>query len=389
MTSSSPRRRGRRRPGPVLIAVLAAVLAVPAFFVWSWATETTKSPGARSSTQPSAQAPPSDRTSPASTPFPTPNRIGDDRVVSVDGSDKDRGTATAPWRTLRKALTSLRPGDRLTVMPGTYEERLNRISIARGTKDRPIQVSGAAGKRPVIKGLLWLADADYWSVKRLNVTWSSDNSRDQHMVKFSGGTGWSFSSARVWGARSYAAILVTGEPDDWTLSNLYVHTTYKTHGSNQDHLIYVSSSGDRGVIQRNILADSPNGRAIKIGPPSSGGPPVGDIEIRYNTMYSNLGPTNIQLSRQASDTNIYRNILATPGKNEPNVSAFLLSGKNNRVYDNLSHDADGIVTGGVSGLRDTGGNIERNPRFADAEGGDFHPQDGEAKAYGRYAPRAG
>ena len=102
-------------------------------------------------------------------------------------------------------------------------------------------------------------------------------------------------------------------------------------------------------------------------------------------MYDNLGPSNIQLSRGASDNRIYRNILARPGTDEPNVRAFKLEGEANLVYENLVFDSTGAVSPGVEGLEDAGGNVERDPRFADPAQNDFRPLDDVARSYGRYA----
>ena len=112
---------------------------------------------------------------------------------------------------------------------------------------------------------------------------------------------------------------------------------------------------------------------------------VRGVTVRYNTMYDNLGPSNIQLSRAASDNRIYRNILARPGADEPNVRAFELEGEDNLVYQNLVFDSTGALSPDVEGLEDAGGNVERDPRFADPEQNDFHPLDDVAKSYGRYA----
>ena len=309
-------------------------------------------------------------------------------MVAPYGDDDGPGTRSDPWRTLEKGLTSLRAGDTLTVRNGTYDEELDDIEVRPGSSSRPITVVAAPGSTPVLRGLLWLRNADYWSFRGLNVTWSRSASSDQHMVKFDGGTGWSFTDAEVSDARSYAAILVTGDAEDWKLSRLFVHGTQRTHGENQDHLIYVSSS-DGGVIERCLLTDSPNGRAIKIGPPDDSDEQVGGVTVRYNTMYDNLGPSNIQLSRGASDNRIYRNIMTRPAEDQPNVTAFRLSGEDNVVSDNLFFESSGALAPDVEGLEDGGGNVERNPRFTDPAVDDFRPLDEFARSFGRYAGQGG
>jgi hypothetical protein len=368
-------RRAVRRGGLLLASAGVAVVVFVGAVAWF------VSP--RSSTEDGVGAP----LTHGVTQVPTSPVVGTRHYVSPTGSDRGHGTVQAPWRTLNKAFNSLRPGDLLTIRGGTYDERLTHLSLARGSRSKPIQVVAAAGSQPVLKGLLWLHDADYWSVRGLNVTWAPGTSHNDHMIKFDGGNGWSFSDAEVWGAQSFAAILVTGDPSAWHLTRLFVHSTAKTHSTNQDHLIYVSSGFRGGVIERCVLADSPNGRAIKIGPPNSSNKKVGNVVVRYNTMFSNLGPSNIQLSGHATGNRIYRNILARSGKGSPNVTTFKLEGKDNQVFDNLAFQSSGILAHGVSGLIDKGGNIRHDPKFADSGKGDFRPLDKTAQGYGRYAPR--
>jgi parallel beta-helix repeat protein len=60
--------------------------------------------------------------------------------VSTTGSDTNSGSVTSPFRTFSKAVSVLRPGDTLQVMPGTYTESF-RVT-ASGTASAPITVIG-------------------------------------------------------------------------------------------------------------------------------------------------------------------------------------------------------------------------------------------------------
>ena len=102
-------------------------------------------------------------------------------------------------------------------------------------------------------------------------------------------------------------------------------------------------------------------------------------------MYDNLGPSNIQLSQNSSDNRIYRNIFMRPGKDQPNITAYELEGTDNRISDNLFSNSTNEVAADADGLDVESGNIDRNPRFADVEEENFHPQDAIAKSYGVYA----
>lgn len=305
-------------------------------------------------------------------------------VVSPSGNDGAAGTASAPWKTLTASFKKLRPGDRLVVRGGTYTEQVKVTPVA-GTASAPITVVAAEGERPVVSGLLWLKTASYWTLDGINVTWGPNNTSSQHMVKMTGGTGWRITGAEIWGAHSYAAILVAGTPSGWSIDHNYVHDTYKSNGTNQDHLIYVNGGMGGGVIERNVLAHSPNGRGLKIGPPSGSSSPIGNVVVRYNTFFDNLGPSNLQLSYGASNVSIYRNVFDTSGKGKPNVTTYNLNGSGNVAHDNVGWNSSGVIEK-ASGLKDTGGNVMGDPGVVDTDAGV------ETTAFGSYgftAPTGG
>jgi hypothetical protein len=309
---------------------------------------------------------------------------GTTRYVATNGSDSNPGTQAAPFRTLAKALPTLRAGDTLYVRGGTYRERLKNPSIKAGTSSARITVANFPGERPVVSGLLWLKGASHWTLNGINVTWSTSNTSSEHMVKLTDGTGWRMANAEVWGARSFAGILVAGSPSNWTLDRLYVHDTYATNNANQDHLIYVNTGMGGGTIENSVLAGSKNGRAVKVGPPSAGTNGVGNVTIRYNTMFDNRGPSNVQLSYGAAGNKIYRNIMVGSGSNKENITAYNLNGSGNYAQDNIGWDSRGVVVSSPY-IANRGGNTRLDPKLANPAGGDFRPKTASATAYGAHA----
>jgi hypothetical protein len=313
---------------------------------------------------------------------------GTTRYVSPAGSDANPGTQAAPFATLATALHALQPGDTLLVRGGTYVENVTATTVTTASAAAPIRVAAYPGERPVLQGLLWLRNPSWWTFDGLNVTWNALNNASQHMVKLTDGSHWRFTNAEVWGAHSYAAILVAGAPADWSLDHLFVHDTYASNGANQDHLIYVNAlnGGAGGVVERNVLVRSVNGRAVKVGPSSSTGAAVGNLLIRYNTMADNGGPSNVQVAWATSDVTMYRNIMTRPAAGRSAITAYELSGTNDLVADNIAWDAAGVLDAGVAGLVDNGGNAVLDPQFAAAGSDDYHPTNPAASAYGAYAP---
>lgn len=276
--------------------------------------------------------------------------------VSPTGSDSADGTLAHPFRTVARGLSAARPGDTVYVRGGVYQERIKNPKIQSGSASAPITVQNYAGEVPVIQGLLWLSNADYWRIKGIDVTWSPLNAPNEHMVKLTNGFGWTIEGCELWGARSYAALLVAGTATNWRVAGNDIHDTYATNGTNQDHLIYVNTRGTGGVVEGNVLTNSPNGRAIKVGPASADSGTVSDVVIRYNTMQNNLGPSNVQIAWGTSKVSIYRNIMVKPASGRSAVTAYELSGTGNVVKDNVVWDAVRPVDTGVSGLTDGGGN---------------------------------
>ncbi len=309
--------------------------------------------------------------------------------LAPDGSDSAAGTNAAPWKTFSFALKALKAGDTLCAHGGTYKERAQVGVVTPGAANAPVRVLSVAGEKPVIQGLLWVKGADYWQFHGINATWDVGNSHDEHMVKFTDGQNWEFADAEVWGAESFAGILVAGVPSAWALRRLYVHDTADIgvtgHSVNQDHLIYVNAGIGGGVIERSILIGSPNGRAVKIGPSSCGNGPSVNVVVRYNTMVDNLGPSNVQFSCESHDNLAEWNLMVRPQSGRANVTGFSLTGANNVAKNNLGWESSEVVEMG-SGVVDGGGNIMRDPLFVNEAMRDFHVNDAMAKQYGAYAP---
>jgi hypothetical protein len=292
---------------------------------------------------------------------PTRERAPRVFYVATDGSDRAPGTLDRPFGTLGHALAQLRPGDTLTVRGGTYHEALRDVTIAPGTAAAPIAVRAYPGERPVLAGLLWLTNADYWTFDGLNVTWDAQLAGpNDHMLKLTGGLHWLYTNAEIWGARSYAALLVTGGASDWTLSNLFVHDTQATNDPSQDQLIYVSDAR-RGLIANNLLVNSPNGRGIKLGRPQRGDHAPSEITVRDNTIVANAAG-NVSISYDAHDNVIERNILVESGR-DANVAAFQLDANtNNVVRDNICWNGAQALES-PSALVDGGDNQTLDPQL--------------------------
>lgn len=318
-----------------------------------------------------------------------PAGAGTTHAVAPWGSDSNPGTGNAPWRTLSHAMGELRPGDTLVARGGTYVERIQLYpnDFTPATATAPIRVVASPGERPVIKGLLWLKGADHWTIDGIGVTWDpATGAANEHMVKFTGGRSWRLTNSEIWGAKSYAAVLVSQGAVDFRIDHNRIHDTAATNDPNQDHLIYVNNGhAGSGIIERNLLWGSPNGRGVKLGPPSLDVPGTSNITIRQNTFADNRGPSNIQISGSSNSNQIHGNILVGAAERYENITAWNLAGSDNRVYDNFGWESVAVLERDEPGLVDVGGNVHRDPVL----GSDLVPLRSEALAYGHLAESTG
>lgn len=72
--------------------------------------------------------------------------------VSKIGSDQNTGSCTAPWKTIQKALDTVRPGQTILVRPGIYRENL--VARRSGTPTDRIILRPYAGGKVVLHGTL-------------------------------------------------------------------------------------------------------------------------------------------------------------------------------------------------------------------------------------------
>ena len=293
--------------------------------------------------------------------------------VATTGSDGNPGTEAQPWGTVNYAVQQLTAGDVLMVRGGTYTERIQSPTINIGSYYDRITMRAYPGETPIIQGLFWMTTPSYWIFDGINVTWDdATGSAGEHMVKMTNGTRWIFRNAEVWGAKSYAAFLIAGDASYWRVTGCYMHDTYLSNGTNQDHLLYTNSTGLGGMIDHNLLHTSPNGRAIKVGPPSQGSGDTNELEIAYNSMYDNLGPSNVQLAWEVYNTVIHHNIMDKPAVNRSAVTGFQMKsgGGPNIVKDNVYWDAVAVTDlsvdadTGIQCIFDGGGNFLADPQWS-------------------------
>ena len=319
------------------------------------------------------------------------------RYVSPTGSDSASGSIRSPWRSVETGLRRMRPGQVLYVRGGVYNETVD-LDLPDGTSTARITVAGYPGERAVVKGLVRLRDADYWTFRRLHFTWGGGSYTD-HMVKLVGGRGWILERSHIWGARSFANVLVTGNPRSWTIRYNRIHDVYGGESNvYRSHNLYIhtGTSASGGLIARNLIYNASHGSNIKLGYGSGSDLSTGTVgvTVRYNTLYSAVQPL-VLAGPTLRNINVYRNLFVRGTR--PSGSTYLVRlfeiqrGESISVHHNLGSRADrwcNDYDGGwtCSRVNDGGNVFPRDPRFDSVTTGGFHPRDSVAKAYGRFAP---
>jgi parallel beta-helix repeat protein len=204
---------GRR--SRLVIAITAVVLVVAlvagAWFVLRDDSKMTRYEAVdptRSQIETDVQAPPvlRDRvtTTSAGTTAPTTTAMPPGLWVSPTGNDKNNGSAQAPFRSLRYALSALRPGDTLYVADGEYQEALDtdsqfRLQNLNGSPDTWTVIAAAPGARPRLVGGEWatfkIEKSSYIEVRGLETIGTADvdnkptagiEIRDSHHIRVIG-----------------------------------------------------------------------------------------------------------------------------------------------------------------------------------------------------------
>ena len=307
--------------------------------------------------------------------------------VSTSGSDSNSGTSASPWRTFKKGLSSVHAGDTLIVGGGTYIENIQSISV-NGTASAPITVENASGQRPVIEGLVW-GTYNYVTFSGINVTWNPSNTADEHMMKFNGGTGWRWTNSEIWGAHSWANILIALTPDKWSIDHDVIHDNYGSTSESdvQEHNFYVHTdynANTSGQIVHNLIYNATRGENIKLDGTGDGTGGGNNITIEYNTMYNaNRG---ILIGGQSHGNTFAYNIdEPTTGAGDADaVYLYKNSGTGNSIHNNVFFNYKALLNSG-------GGNASIVPMTNNTTGVDpqfdstYHPANAAVSGYGYYA----
>jgi len=273
------------------------------------------------------------------------------RTFYVDpaGNDAAAGSDTQPWRTLQKAANTVRAGDLVIVRAGRYAGLYLTTS---GTATDPITFHGDPGaivdtQNPTTPDGINLEGASYVIVEGFTVTGvpraGIRSVVNQHVI-IRGNTG---DLNGRWG-------VLTGFSDDILIENNVMSRSQAEHG------IYVSNSGDRPVIRKNVVFGNRANGIHMNGDVSQGGDGIiSGALVEDNTIFDNgLGGgsgincdgvqgsvfrNNLLYTNHASGISLYQIDAAQPARDNQVLNNTIVMASDARWAINIQNASTGNV----------------------------------------------
>jgi len=295
--------------------------------------------------------------------------------VAPTGSDANPGTAAQPWRTIQKALDTLRPSERGVVRAGTYVEDLEMTRA--GTAAAPITVEAHPGERAVLRSagshpLEVATSAAYFRLRGFVIEDHPGTSGGNvdvygHHVEISGN--------EVRDSTDQGIYTDEGSHHVWILGN-WIH--HNGEGIvHQGHGIYLQ--GDDHLVLNNVIHDHPHGFGIQVYDKGR------RAAILHNTVVASAHSGIVVGGEGGVDgVRIHNNILAFNSKwgvQRDSVCPTSAIADHNVLFGN----GNGAIEGGCPGIDTSGGNFEADPRFVDVAARNLHLLPGSS-ALDRAAP---
>jgi Right handed beta helix region len=282
--------------------------------------------------------------------------------VSTRGSDSNPGTRARPWRTVQKALDTLRPGQRALVARGTYSE--NHTMERAGTRAAPITIAAQT------RGVVLHAEATRGDTYPIRFT---DGAAYVRLTGFVLERARGTSSTNVYFEGNAHHIELSrneirysqdqGVFAERTTRNLHIvgnriHRNGFGHvsGQHQSHGIYIE--GRNHLIANNVIHDHPHGFGIQVYPGNTG------TTIVHNTIVG-AGHSGIVVGGDegVSGITIRNNVIAFNANYGVQMDSDCPTGRV-AIDRNVIHgNPEGPVQRGCSNVSTAGGNVLSDPRF--------------------------
>jgi parallel beta-helix repeat protein len=295
-----------------------------------------------------------------------------DRFASPHGRDHARGSWQRPFRTVRRLLRSLSPGDVGCLKRGTWEED---VSIRRaGRPGAPITLTRAPGARATIRGLISITRSSHDVViDGLGLDGTNGGETPSPQINAERIT---FSRNRVTNHHSGICFILGGEGETYgkaravRILNNRIYGCGRLPATGHDHGIYVEQSTG-ATIKGNLIHDNADWGVHFY-------PAARNTLMVANVLYRNGGGVIFagEGDEASSDNLVTRNVIAG-SVNTYNVESWWgdAVGDGNVATKNcLWHGAEGNVSEQVGFTASQ--NVVARPAFVDASHGDLRIRPG-------------
>ena len=299
----------------------------------------------------------------ADLPRPLPLSRGRAYYVSVRGSDSGPGTLARPWRTIQKAASTLRPGQRALVRKGTYREN---VQVTRpGTAAQPITIAAYPRERPVIShaaGPLEI-DTGYYRIRGFVLERAKGTSStnvyfqdDAHHIELSGNEIRYSQDQGVFSEEETHHLQILG-------NRIHDNGLGHVSGQHQSHGLYFQ--GRNHVAANNLIFSHPYGFGIQVYDQNS-------RSILVNNTVTGAAHSGIVVGGSGGVDNITirNNILAFNEQYGVQTDSDCPTGPVSVDANVIFGNGDGPVQRGCSQVR-VGSNIQADPKFVSRSRRDF------------------
>jgi parallel beta-helix repeat protein len=188
---------------------------------------------------------------------------GCDKVASTRGSDGASGSESSPYRSARKLVDSLSPGQSGCLRGGTYYED---VTITRGGQPgSPVTLGSYPGERATLVGRLWVAGADFVVISSLNL--DGRNSRDLPSPTVTANVV-SFLENDITNQHTGICLMIGSDSDGHAAGTVIkrnrIHDCGRLPTTNHDHGIYAFAASDT-TITDNLIYDNAD-RGVQLYP---------------------------------------------------------------------------------------------------------------------------
>lgn len=271
--------------------------------------------------------------------------------VSPAGSDGAEGSREKPFRTIRRALAAVGPGEAIRVQAGKYAESIVIGGDAqKGREDAPITLLGEGMPKIVpggSGGALLQVRRPHWIVEGFEFDVRGER---RFAAVFEGDTrGSKLRNSHLHGGTLGGGITTHGQAQGVLIERNHIHD-FRKPNNDDSHGIVIQATSQDIVIRGNHIHDTSGDAVQCLKPDSAAQSPAKGVIIEKNKLHS-TGENAVDI-KTCRDVTVRRNRMYDFRKSASSSGEAVVvhySAQNIRIQDNeISKAGKGIAVGGVT-----------------------------------------